>query len=95
MRRNIKKLLSVLTDDLPQHVKAMRVGAGMSQKDLADKLPTAKSQQTISNWESGATQIGMIDFMLVCLICGRDPKTFIPEALDSNNAQDKKELGND
>ncbi len=49
-------------------LKAARVNAGFSQKEIAKKMK--KSETTILNWENGNTIINVIDFKKICKILG-------------------------
>lgn len=51
-------------------LKAARVNAGLTQKDLA--IRTNKNPQTILNWENGYTQIPLKEFKLICKILNVD-----------------------
>lgn len=49
-------------------LKAARINAGLTQKELAKKL--GRSESTIVNWETGKTKISLIDFKKLCSILG-------------------------
>lgn len=51
-------------------LKAARVNAGLTQKDL--EIKTNKNPQTILNWENGNTQIPLKEFKLICKILNVD-----------------------
>lgn len=45
-------------------LKAARVNAGLSQKEVAEKLEVAQS--TLRNWENGSTCPKLPQFMMLC-----------------------------
>lgn len=47
-------------------LRAARVNAELTQKELAEKL--GKSENTIINWETGKTKISVVDFLEVCRV---------------------------
>jgi len=90
MRRTIKKILKGLNNDLPAHIKKMRIDAGFSQKDLASKLPIKLDRSTISNWENGKTSVGFTEFILVCVVCGQSPKAYLPNDIEEKLSSNKE-----
>ncbi|PAJ71699.1 hypothetical protein CJF42_25295 [Pseudoalteromonas sp. NBT06-2] len=95
MRKSIKNIFKQLNNDLPSHIKSMRIGAGYSQGQLAAKMPVNVSQATISNWEHGKTQVGFTEFITICIICGQAPSMYIPEPVPESEEQLNKESIND
>ncbi len=91
MRRTIKKIFKELNDGMPDRIKIMRVDAGLSQTQLAAKLPKNVSQSTISNWEMGKTDVGFVELITICMICGQSPNMFVPTVLQESKSQKKKE----
>lgn len=49
-------------------LKAARVNAGLTQKELAVKMD--RNEATILNWEQGKTKINLPDFKKLCGILG-------------------------
>lgn len=47
-------------------LKAARVNAGLTQKELAKKI--GRNESTIVNWETGRTKINLPDFKELCKI---------------------------
>jgi transcriptional regulator with XRE-family HTH domain len=62
MKDGIKKIISY-------NIKYHRQAAGMSQKELAEKVGVAKS--AVSNWEAGQNSIDTERLFLVCEILGK------------------------
>ena len=64
-------------EDFKISLAAARVNAGLSQKELADKMNV--SRFTICNWESGKVKIGTAQLFLFCELCGIPRKyIFLP-----------------
>lgn len=49
-------------------LKALRVNAGLTQKQVAEKLN--KSNKTICNWENGISYPDALDIEKICLLYG-------------------------
>ena len=58
-------------EQLRKELKAIRVGAGLSQEKLAELLGT--KQSFISKYERGERNLDFIEVVLVCRACGYDP----------------------
>lgn len=50
---------------------AARVGAGLSQADVADKL--GRPQSFVSKYEGGERRLDVVEFIHVCAALGVDP----------------------
>ncbi|MBQ4878371.1 hypothetical protein J8M21_14250 [Pseudoalteromonas luteoviolacea] len=50
--------------------KSMRKDAGLSQAQLGKKLLPKITEEKVSAWESGRTKIPILQFLLICFICG-------------------------
>lgn len=85
MRRTIKRIFDQLKNDLPSHIKSMRLEAELTQKELAAKLPSGISDSTVSNWEKGNGDIGFTNFIVICIACGHSPILFMGDVLDKND----------
>ena len=58
-------------------LKAARVNAGMSQKDLAKAIE--RNVSTIINWETGKTTINVPDFRKLCRLLGlQEDNIYLP-----------------
>ena len=49
-------------------LRAARINAGMTQKEVADKL--RKHKMTIAHWENGQTPVDMANFAAMCNLYG-------------------------
>jgi len=58
-----KALLKILVDG--------RVGAGLTQVEVAEKLRVRQSY--VSNYETGERRLDVVEFVLVCAVIGLDP----------------------
>ncbi|KAF7788919.1 hypothetical protein PRUB_a2021 [Pseudoalteromonas rubra] len=53
-------------------IRQMRNELGLSQKDLAAKMSSAVDQSTVSNWESGKTDMTSAQLLDIFMIFGKD-----------------------
>ncbi|KID57390.1 XRE family transcriptional regulator [Pseudoalteromonas luteoviolacea] len=70
-------------DDL----KSMRVNAGLTQKEMADKLGI--SRETISNYELDVGQPKMRDFLKWLIVCKIDTRSVVNQIDAIQNQVDK------
>lgn len=60
-------------------LKAARISAGLSTKEVAERLNV--SEKTVYNWETGTSEIGAATFMRLCGLYGFAPADiFLPES---------------
>ena len=59
-----------MENDFKITLKAARVNAGLTQKEMAKKM--GKSEYTIMNWENGKTKMKVSDFEKFCTILNLD-----------------------
>lgn len=55
---------------VPAHLKAMREGAGLTQRELCDKLK--KTQSWVARCESADRRVDVAEWAEWCLACGED-----------------------
>lgn len=66
-----------MENDFKITLKAARVNAGLTQKELGDLM--GKSEYTIMNWENGKTKMRLDDFDKWCSILNLDKNNiFLP-----------------
>lgn len=53
----------------------MRLGAGLTQEQLAKKLH--KPQTYVSKSESGERRLDLVEWLAFCKACRQDPKAFL------------------
>lgn len=59
-------------------LKAARVNAGLTLKNVADKLNV--SERSVFNWEAGLTEMNASTFMKLCNLYNFEPSDiFLPE----------------
>ncbi|MCF2829723.1 MULTISPECIES: helix-turn-helix domain-containing protein [unclassified Pseudoalteromonas] len=73
MRRSQRKQQTEdLKVEVQRSIRQMRQELGLSQKQLADKMNSNVVQATVSNWESGKTELTLSQLIDIMLICGKD-----------------------
>ncbi|WP_240479493.1 helix-turn-helix transcriptional regulator [Pseudoalteromonas rubra] len=74
-------------------MRKVRQEMGLSQQGLAKKLGV--DQSTISNWESGRTDLTHVQMFEIMLICGKDIFAaylgFLPERDNTDSEQAHKD----
>jgi transcriptional regulator with XRE-family HTH domain len=75
MRGSVASLHSSPYKRFLRLVKSMRLDAGLTQKQLAEKL--AKPQTYVSKSENGERRLDLIEWLAFCKACGQDPKGFL------------------
>ncbi|WP_125560875.1 helix-turn-helix domain-containing protein [Pseudoalteromonas rubra] len=53
-------------------IRQMRIELGLSQRELAAKMSSQVDQSTVSNWESGKTDMTSAQLLDLFMIFGRD-----------------------
>lgn len=77
MHRNVKSSFRITVG---QHVRKLRVKAGLTMTDLADKIGDNLVQKsTIQRWESGQISPTLEQFFRIFAILGQDPNSFFFE----------------
>ena len=58
-----KKKVSFFRYEIQRMIREIRTDLGLTQNQLAKKMTDDVNQSTISNWESGKTEIGAVQLM--------------------------------
>lgn len=75
MRGSVASLHSAPYKRFLREIKAMRLGAGLTQERLAKKLH--KPQTYVSKSESGERRLDLVEWLAFCKACRHDPKAFL------------------
>lgn len=62
--------------DIQGSIRKLRLELKISQKELARKMTPPVDQSTISNWESGKTDISVWQLLDILAICGKEWSTY-------------------
>lgn len=78
--------------DIQASIRQLRQSVKMSQTELARKMSTPVDQSTISNWESGKTDITVWQLLDILMICGKDWSTYfgLLQGEKSNKEKDQE-----
>ena len=75
MRGSVASLHSAPYKRFLREIKAMRLGAKLTQEQLAKKLH--KPQTYVSKSESGERRPDLVEWLAFCKACRHDPKAFL------------------
>ncbi len=75
MRGSVASLHSAPYKRFLREVRAMRLGARLTQEQLAKKLH--KPQTYVSKSEGGERPLDLVEWLAFCKACGQDPKVFL------------------
>ena len=75
MRGSVASLHSAPYKRFLREIKAMRLGAKLTQEQLAKKLH--KPQTYVSKSESGERRLDLVEWLAFCKACRQDPKAFL------------------
>ncbi|WP_440053806.1 helix-turn-helix transcriptional regulator [Pseudoalteromonas sp. T1lg65] len=79
--------------DIQASIRKLRQGVNLSQNELAKKMSTPVDQSTISNWESGKTDITVWQLLDILMICGKDWSTYFGLLQSKKlNKEEKREV---
>ncbi|TMP31840.1 XRE family transcriptional regulator [Pseudoalteromonas rubra] len=67
-----KKEIDKFKLQLQRSIRQMRQEMGLSQRELAAKMTSKVDQSTVSNWESGKTEMTSAQLLDLFLIFGKD-----------------------
>ncbi|WP_130246162.1 helix-turn-helix domain-containing protein [Pseudoalteromonas rubra] len=67
---NRRKLTRQAHREASTGIRTLRLGMKLSQKELGKKMNPSVDQSTISNWESGKTEISFVQLVDILSICG-------------------------
>ncbi len=62
---------------VPAHLRMLREGAGLTQRDLADRLK--KPQSWVARCETAARRVDVAEWVEWCFGCGVDPKVALDD----------------
>ncbi|MCO7189501.1 MULTISPECIES: helix-turn-helix transcriptional regulator [unclassified Pseudoalteromonas] len=92
-----KKEIDKFKLQLQRSIRQMRQEMGLSQRELAAKMTSKVDQSTVSNWESGKTEMTSAQLLDLFLIFGKDMVSMYfgfvtsSEAKDSDEEQDEED----
>ena len=75
MRGSVASLHSAPYKRFLRQIKAMRLGARLTQEQLAKKL--RQSQTYVSKSESGERRLDLVEWLAFCKACNQNPKEFL------------------
>ncbi len=83
MRSLMSHVIEDIQSNLPTNIRKMRMEAGLTQAQLAKKIPKA-TQATISNWENtvSPTPISLVQYLFVCMACNVSVDNPISKLID-------------
>ncbi|MCO7189500.1 MULTISPECIES: helix-turn-helix transcriptional regulator [Pseudoalteromonas] len=67
-----KRQIDKFKVQMQRSIRQMRIEVGLSQRELAAKMSSKVDQSTVSNWESGKTEMTSAQLLDLFLIFGKD-----------------------
>lgn len=86
-----KKEIDKFKLQLQRSIRQMRQEMGLSQRELAAKMTSKVDQSTVSNWESGKTEMTSAQLLDLFLIFGKDMVSMYFGFVTNNEAKDSDE----
>jgi len=77
LKANEITIPNIFTREMGKLIKVAREEAGLSQSELADKL--SRRQATISDFENGKIEIGILTLVQIAKVFGKPISYFIPQ----------------
>ena len=91
-----KRQIDKFKVQMQRSIRQMRIEVGLSQRELAAKMSSKVDQSTVSNWESGKTEMTSAQLLDIFLIFGKDMVTMylgflINEEKESGTEEEQEE----
>ncbi len=74
----------------PNNLKYYRLKAGLTQKQVAEKLGLHSSQDRISMWENGIAVPNILNLLMLCELYKMNPQKIYPELCNTKSESDRK-----
>ena len=72
-----KRNQAIIYRNIPSFLRAMREQAGLTQRQLADRI--GQSQWWVARTETGSRRLDVAEFVEFCLGCGVEPAEALKE----------------
>jgi len=69
----------LIYEKIPAHLRGLREGAGLTQRDLAERLK--KPQSWVARCETAARRVDVAEWLEWCISCGVDTKIALDDLL--------------